>query len=49
MQMFAAKYLVEDRDPNEGVRGRTEGDEGVYNPTGRTTIPTNQNPQSSRD
>jgi hypothetical protein len=29
-----------------GVRGRTEGAEGVYNPIVRTTIPNNQNPQS---
>jgi hypothetical protein len=32
----------EHRDPNRGVRGRTEGAEGVYNPIGRTTISTNQ-------
>jgi hypothetical protein len=32
-----------------GVRGRTEGAEGVSNPIGRTTISTNQTPKSPRD
>jgi hypothetical protein len=32
--------------PNGGVRGRTEGAEGVCNPIGRTTISTNQTPPS---
>jgi hypothetical protein len=30
------------RVPNGGVRERTEGAEGVFNPIGRTTISTNQ-------
>jgi hypothetical protein len=29
------------------IRGRTDGTEGVFNLIGRTTISTNQNPQSS--
>jgi hypothetical protein len=32
----------ESRVPNRGVRERTEGVEGVCNPTGRTTVSTNQ-------
>jgi hypothetical protein len=28
--------------PNGGVRERTEGAEGVYNPIGKTTISNNQ-------
>jgi hypothetical protein len=35
-------------DPIGGVRVRTEGPEGVCNPIGRTTILTNQTPQSSQ-
>jgi hypothetical protein len=34
--------------PNGRARGRTEGAEGVCNPIGRTTISTNQTPQSSQ-
>jgi hypothetical protein len=36
------------REPNGGVRGRTEEAEGVCKSIGRTTISTNQNPQSSQ-
>jgi hypothetical protein len=39
------KLLV---DLNGGVRGRTEGAEGISHPIGRTTISTNQIPQSSQ-
>jgi hypothetical protein len=49
MQMFAANYQTEHRDPNGGVRGRTEGAEGVYNPIGRTSISTKQTPRAPRD
>jgi hypothetical protein len=48
MQMLAAHHPTEHRDPSGGVRGRTEGVEGVYNPIGRITISTNQTPQSSQ-
>jgi hypothetical protein len=41
MGMLSANYQTEQRDPNDSVRGRTEGD---CNPTGRTTISTNQTP-----
>jgi hypothetical protein len=34
------------RDPNGRVRERTEGAEGVCNPIGKTTISTNQIPQT---
>jgi hypothetical protein len=34
--------------PKGGVRERTEGAKGVYNPVGKTTISTNQTPQSSQ-
>jgi len=38
--MLAANHQIEHWDPNGGVRGRSEGTEGVYNPIG--TISTNQ-------
>jgi len=44
MWMLAANLQTELRDPNGRFRERTEGDEGVYNPIGRTTKPTNQTP-----
>jgi hypothetical protein len=47
MQMLAAKHWTEHGDPNGRVRGRTEGAEGVCNTIGRTTVSTNQTPQSS--
>ena len=36
------------RDPSGRVRGRTEGDEGVCNPIGRTTVINQPDPQSSQ-
>ena len=30
MQMLTANHWTEHRDPNGGVRGRTEGAEGIY-------------------
>jgi len=41
MGMLAANHWIENRVPNGGVRGRTEGAEGVCNPIERT-ISTNQ-------
>jgi hypothetical protein len=41
MRMLAANHWTERRDPNGGVRRRTEGAEGVRKPIGRTTISTN--------
>ena len=46
--MLAANNWTEQVFPNRGVRGRTEEAEGVCNPIGRTTISTNQTPQSSQ-
>jgi hypothetical protein len=48
MLMLAAHHQTEDSNPSGGVRGRTEEAEGVSNPIGRTTILTNQTPQSSQ-
>ena len=42
--MLAANHWTEHGDPNGGVRERTKGAEGVYNPIRRTTISTNQTP-----
>jgi hypothetical protein len=47
MQMYTAKHWIEHRDSNGKVRARTIGAEGVCNPIERTTISTNQTPQSS--
>jgi hypothetical protein len=44
MQMLADNHQTKHRDPNGGVRGRTEGAERVSNPTKRTTISINQSP-----
>jgi hypothetical protein len=46
--MLLVKHLIEHRDVNRGVKGRNEGAEGVCNSIGRTTISTNQTPESSR-
>jgi hypothetical protein len=46
--MLSVNHWTEHRVPNGGVRERTEGAEGVYNPIGRTTISANQTPQSSQ-
>ena len=47
-QMLATNHWTECGIPNGGVRERTEGAEGVCNPIGRTTMSTNQTPQSSQ-
>ena len=47
--MLTANQPTEHRDPNGGVWGSTEAAEGVCNPKGRTTIPTNQTSQSSQE
>jgi hypothetical protein len=49
MWMLVANHQTEHRDHNGGVRGRTEGAEGLWSPIGRTTISTNQIPQSSQE
>jgi hypothetical protein len=46
--MFTANHWTELGVRNGGVRGRTEGAEGVCNPKGRTTIATNQTSQNSQ-
>jgi hypothetical protein len=46
--MLTANHLVEHKDLKGVVTGRTEGDEGVCNLVGRTTIPTNSILQSSQ-
>jgi hypothetical protein len=46
--MLAASHWTEHWDHNGGVTERTEGAEGVCNPIIRTTILTNQYPQSSQ-
>jgi hypothetical protein len=43
--MLTANHRTDHTVPNEGVRERTEGAEGVCNPIGRTTISTNQSSQ----
>ena len=43
-QMFSENDWTERMVPNRRVRKRTEGVEGVCNPTGRATISTNQTP-----
>jgi hypothetical protein len=48
MWMYIAKHWTECGDPNGEIRARTEGAEGLCIPIGRTTIPTNQTPQSSQ-
>jgi hypothetical protein len=45
--MLSANHQTEPRNPNEGVRGRTEETEGICNPIGRKTISTNKTTQSS--
>jgi hypothetical protein len=41
-QQNAANHWTEHRVPNGAVREKTQGTEGVCNPTGRTTVSTNQ-------
>jgi hypothetical protein len=45
--MLTANHWTKHGVPNKGVRERTEGVEGVCNPTGRTTISTNQTFQTT--
>jgi hypothetical protein len=42
--MLKVYHQTEHGDPNGGVRGKTEGTEGVCNPIERKTISTNQSP-----
>jgi hypothetical protein len=46
--MLTGKHWTEHGILNGGVREKTEGDEGVCGPIGRTTISTNQTPHSSQ-
>ena len=46
--MLAANHQTEHAHPNGGVRGRTEGAEGVCNLIGRTKISTNQTLQNTQ-
>ena len=48
MRMLVANHQTEHRDPNGGVRGRTEGAEGVSKSTWKT-ISTNQTLKAPRD
>jgi hypothetical protein len=48
MLMYTAKHQTDHGDPNGEVRARTVRAKWVYNLIGRTTISTNQNPQSSQ-
>jgi hypothetical protein len=47
MEILVANHQNEHWGPNSGVRGRTEGAEGVCNLISRTTISTNQTPMRS--
>jgi len=54
MQMLAANQRTEHGESNGGIRGRTEGADGICNPIGRTTLSTNQSlphthPRAPRD
>jgi hypothetical protein len=46
--MLTVNHWTEYWVTSGGVRERTEGAEGVYNPIGRTTISIRQTPQSSQ-
>jgi hypothetical protein len=48
MWILAANYCTEHGSPSGRVRRRTKGAEGICNPIGKTTISTNQMPQSSQ-
>jgi hypothetical protein len=48
MQIFTANHRTELWDPSGRVRGKTEGTKVDCNPMERTTILTNQTPQSSQ-
>jgi hypothetical protein len=47
MQILTANHQIEHKNPNGKAMGRTERDEGVCNPIGRT-ISTNRTIQSSQ-
>jgi hypothetical protein len=47
--MLAANHWTEHRVLNRGVRKRTKGVEGDFNPTGITTILTTSTTRASRD
>jgi hypothetical protein len=47
--MLEAKHGTENGDLSRGVRGVTEGAEGVCNPIGKPTVPTNQTPRAPKD
>jgi hypothetical protein len=49
MQMYTAEHWTESGYPNGKVRARIVGAEGVCNLIGRTTVSTNQNPQSYQE
>jgi hypothetical protein len=46
--MLATNHWTKHRDPNGGVRERTEEAEGAYNPIGRTIL-TKQTLQSTQE
>ena len=48
MQILTANHWSETGDPNGRVMERSEGAEGECNPIGRSTVSTNQMPQSSQ-
>jgi hypothetical protein len=48
MMILAANHQTYHRDANGVVRGMIKGAQGVCNSIGRTTISTNENPQSSQ-
>jgi hypothetical protein len=48
MHILTANHWNEPGDPNGRVRGRSERAEGECNPIERTTVSTNQMPQSSQ-
>jgi hypothetical protein len=41
LEILTTNHQTESEDPNGGVRGRSEGDEGDCNPIKRITISTN--------
>jgi hypothetical protein len=45
--MLTVNHWTENGIPNGGVRKRTKGAKGGYNPIGRTTISTNYSPAQS--
>ena len=48
MLMHAVKHWTEHQDQNGEVKARTAEALGMYKPSGRTAISTNQTPQSSQ-